>query len=241
MSNTPILNNQKNSFFTGAYLDGAAAIFDMDGTLIDNTPYHYQAWQQLFKKNGLPGLSRDTYLTEISGVPIINTLKKYFGEDISDTRLKELTTQKKQFYEVAFKPFLRPINGLEQFLNNLKGAGVKIALATSSTMDDVDFIFETIPIRAYFDTIIIGSTVSQPKPSPQIFLKAAAQLNILPERCIVFEDSISGLKAGKNAGMKVIGIATAHPIEKVSKLATLAIQDYTDTSLQKLAGLFDRY
>jgi len=220
-------------------LQGVAAIFDMDGTLIDNTPYHYQAWQQLFKKHSLPNLSKETYLTGISGVPIINTLKKYFGEDIADDELKELVKEKKEFYEVAFKPFLRPINGLETFLNDLKSAGIKMALATSSTMDDVDFIFGTIPIRQYFDAIIIGSMVSQPKPSPQIFLKAAEQLNTRPEKCIVFEDSISGLKAGENAGMMVVGIATAHPLEKVSKLANLAITDYADINLQKLAGLFD--
>lgn len=218
---------------------GFAAIFDMDGTLIDNTPFHYQAWQQLFKKYNMPQISKETYLTGISGVPILNTLKKYFGEDTEEAKMKELIKEKKEFYENAFKPFLRPINGLETFLNDLKNSGMSIALATSSNMEDVDFIFGTIPIRRYFDAIVIGSMVSQPKPSPQIFLKAAEQLNIRPEKCVVFEDSISGLKAGNNAGMKVIGIATAHPLETVSKLANLAINDYADINLQKLAALFE--
>ncbi|MES2268165.1 MAG: HAD family phosphatase [Bacteroidota bacterium] len=220
-------------------LEEASAIFDMDGTLIDNTPYHYQAWQQLFKKYGMPELSRETYLTSISGVPILNTLKKYFGEDTNESKLKELVKEKKDFYERAFKPFLRPVNGLETFLNDLKSAGVKIALATSSNMEDVDFIFDAIPIRQYFDAIIIGSMVSQPKPSPQIFLKAAEELNTRPKNCVVFEDSISGLKAGQNAGMKVIGITTAHPVETVTKLANLVINDYADIDLHKMAALLD--
>jgi len=212
----------------------------MDGTLIDNTPFHFQAWQQLFKKHGLPELSRETYLTGISGVPIINTLKKYFGEDIDEAELKALVKEKKRLYEDAFGPFLRPVNGLETFLNDLKSAGIKIALATSSTVEDVDFIFGSIAMRQYFDAIIVGSMVSQPKPSPQIFLKAAKQLGTRPEQCVVFEDSLSGLAAGNNAGMKVVGITTAHPAQTITKLANLVINDYADVTPQKLAALFDR-
>jgi beta-phosphoglucomutase len=215
-----------------------ATIFDMDGTLIDNTPFHYKAWQQLFKKRGLPELSRETYLSQISGVPILNTIKKYFGEDLDEAEQRALLSEKQRLYRDFFHPVL-PLNGLETFLNDLKRTGVKIALATSSNMDDVDFIFDAIPIRQYFDAIITGSMVSQPKPSPQIFLKAAEQLGTHPEKCVVFEDSLSGLAAGKNAGMKVIGITTAHPAQTITKLANLVINDYADVNPQKLAALFD--
>lgn len=218
-----------------------AAIFDMDGTLIDNTPFHFKAWQQLFKKHNLPELSNETYLSEISGVPILNTVKKFFSEDLDETQQKALVKEKQHLYQVAFLPYLRPINGLENFLAELKSAGAKIALATSSDMSDVDFIFETIPIRQYFDALITGGMVRQPKPSPQIFLKAAEQLGARPERCVVFEDSLLGLKAGNNAGMKVVGITTAHPAQTITSLANLVINDYADITPQKLTALFDRY
>ena len=218
-----------------------AAIFDMDGTLIDNTPFHFKAWQQLFKKHNLPELSNETYLSEISGVPILNTVKKFFSEDLDETQQKALVKEKQHLYQVAFLPYLRPINGLENFLAELKSAGAKIALATSSDMSDVDFIFETIPIRQYFDALITGGMVSQPKPSPQIFLKAAEQLGARPERCVVFEDSLLGLKAGNNAGMKVVGITTAHPAQTITSLANLVINDYADVTPQKLTALFDSY
>jgi beta-phosphoglucomutase len=216
-------------------LKGVAAIFDMDGTLIDNTPYHFKAWQQLFKKRGLPELSHETYLTEISGVPILNTIKNMFGKDLDEEEQQALVKEKQQD---AYLPYLRPINGLENFLAELHDAGVKIALATSSAMDDVDFIFNTVNIRQYFDAIITGSMVSEPKPSPQIFLKAAERLQILPQKCVVFEDSLSGLKAGRSAGMKVTGITTANPAETVTQLADLVINDYADISLHKMAALF---
>jgi beta-phosphoglucomutase len=233
--------NNKNIEFSSTRGDvkGLAAIFDMDGTLIDNTPYHYKAWQSVFAKHNMAELTRETYLAEISGVPIINTIKRYFGDNIDEAELKLIVKEKQQFYEEAFQPYLKPINGLENFLAGLKAAGVKMAVATSSTMDDVNFIFETIPIRQYFDAIVIGSMVSEPKPSPQIFLKAAEQLNTQPKNCVVFEDSIMGLTAGNNAGMKVVGITTAHSAERVSGLANLAIADYTAIDLKKIAALFD--
>ena len=66
----------------------------MDGTLIDNTPYHYLAWQQLFKQYNMPELSKETYLSNISGVPILNTLKRYFGEDTNEDKLEQLVKEK---------------------------------------------------------------------------------------------------------------------------------------------------
>ena len=217
-----------------------AAIFDMDGTLIDNTPYHYKAWQSVFAKHNMAELTRETYLDEISGVPIIKTIKRYFGDSLDEASLKLIAKEKQQFYEEAFKPSLKPITGLESFLAELKAGGTKMAVATSSTMADVDFIFESIPIRQYFDAIIVGSMVSESKPSPQIFLKAAEKLNAHPDKCVVFEDSIMGLQAGNNARMKVVGITTAHPAERISRLANMTIADYTAINRQKLAALFNQ-
>ncbi|MBD1366912.1 HAD family phosphatase [Mucilaginibacter sp. ZT4R22] len=241
MNKNPFPNNKSTVFSFGEDLSeassGFAAIFDMDGTLIDNTPFHYKAWQLLFKKYNMPELSRETYKGEISGVPIANTVRRYFA-DADESLIKTIAHEKQAFYQQEFLPFLRPINGLENFLVELKGAGIKMAVATSSDMADVDFIFDTIPIRQYFDAIVTGDMVNEPKPSPQIFFKAAELLNTPPAKCIVFEDSTSGLQAGNNAGMKVVGITTSHPAETVARVASLVINDYADSSLQKLAALF---
>ncbi|TWR27397.1 HAD family phosphatase [Mucilaginibacter pallidiroseus] len=165
-------------------LKGKAVIFDMDGTLVDNTPFHYRAWVDLFKKHNLPHLERETYLAEISGVPIANTVSKYFGNDRDKAFITALVEEKQHLYQLAFKPHLKPVPGLISFLANLKKAGLKIALATSSSIDDVDFIFDGIPMRQYFDELVTGNMVSQPKPSPQIFLKAAELLKASPDDCI---------------------------------------------------------
>lgn len=210
----------------------------MDGTIVNNTPYHFLAWQQLFKNYHLPDLSKETYLNQISGVPIINTVRQFFDEAVDADFSRQLADEKQHLYQEAFKPYLQPINGLENLLADLKDAGIKIALATSSSQADIDFIFNEIPIGQYFDVLITGGMVSQPKPSPQIFLKAAKQLGVPAEKCVVFEDSLMGLRAGRNAGMKVAGITTSHKAGVIDGLADIAFDDYTELTLQKLAALF---
>ena len=228
---------------TGGDLDGAspfAAIFDMDGTLIDNTPYHFKSWQALFKKYGKGDLAKQTYYTEISGVPVMETVRRLFGDEHDEAGLKALLDEKEEFYRQAYAPFVSPVNGLENFLTELKGAGVKIAMATSATVQDIDFILDRIPIRDDFDAVINSTMVSKPKPNPQIFLKAAERLGRQPADCVVFEDSLAGIKAANDAGMKVVGITTGHTADELYPV-DLVITDYTDLTVQKLAALFKEH
>lgn len=213
-----------------------AAIFDMDGTLIDNTPYHYKSWQAIFKKYDLGELSKTTYYTQISGVPIMDTLRRLFNTD-DEAKLRALLNEKEEFYRSIYAPFLTPINGLENFLTGLKNAGVKMAMATSATVADVDFILNKVPIRDDFNTIVNSSMVHKPKPDPQIFLKAAEELGMEPANCVVFEDSLAGIKAANSAGMKVVGITTGHPAADLYPV-DLVINDYSELTVHKLAALF---
>ena len=210
----------------------------MDGTLIDNTPFHFISWQALFRKYNKGELSRHTYYTEISGVPIIETLRRIFGEDHDEAGLKELLREKEEFYRQEYAPHLVAIKGLENFLAELKNEGVKMAMATSATVEDIDFILNKIPIRDDFNEIVNSSMVKKPKPNPQIFLKAAELLNIPPERCVVFEDSIAGIAAGNAAGMKVVGITTGHPADEIRSSVDIVIEDYTALTPANLAALF---
>ncbi len=216
-----------------------AAIFDMDGTLIDNTPYHFKSWQALFKKYGKGELSRETYYTEISGVPVMETIRRIFGSDHDEAGLSELLQEKEEFYRKEYAPYLVAINGLENFLTALKNAGVKMAMATSATVEDIDFILNKIPIRGDFDVIVNSSMVSKPKPDPQIFLKAAEKLNMDPSRCIVFEDSLAGVKAANRAGMKVVAITTGHRANELHPV-DLVINDYVGLTPHKLSELFNK-
>jgi beta-phosphoglucomutase len=216
-----------------------AAIFDMDGTLIDNTPYHYKSWQALFKKHGKGDLTKETYYTEISGVPVFQSIKRIFGNEYDEAGLKRLFEEKEEFYREAYNPYVKAIAGLEGFLVDLKNAGVKMAMATSASITDINFILDRVPIRKYFEAIVDSTMVKEPKPNPQIFLKAAEVLNTPPENCVVFEDSLAGIKAANSGGMKVVGITTGHTADELHPV-DLVIDNYAGLNATKLVALFKK-
>ncbi|MFD0749722.1 HAD family hydrolase [Mucilaginibacter calamicampi] len=214
-----------------------AVIFDMDGTLVDNTPYHYRTWQVMFEKYGMGELPVQTYYAEFSGVPVFDTVQRIFS-DRDSVGLHQLVNEKETIYQRLYTPHAAPIKGLIAFLDELKQNGIKIAIASSASIHDIDFVLDRIHVRDYFDVIIDGSQVSKGKPNPEIFLKAAAHLQTPPEHCAVIEDSIAGIKAGNGAGMKVIGITTGNTAEKLQPSA-MVINDFTALSVKKLAALFN--
>ncbi len=215
-----------------------AAIFDMDGTLIDNNVYHFKAYQQLFASHGLPQLSQQTFNEYLSGVPGLMGLHKILDGQFNDEQLKDMFEEKNNNYKNIYAPYVKPITGLERFLAELKQAGVTMAVATSASHGNVDFVFGHLNIRQYFDAIVDNTGLTRGKPDPEIFLKAAAALNMQPADCVVFEDSISGVKAANSAGMKMVAITTTHKGGEL-KPVNILIDDYTNIDLNKLAALFD--
>jgi beta-phosphoglucomutase len=215
-----------------------AAIFDMDGTLVDNNRYHFKAWKDLFEKYNKPEVTSELFNEKLSGVPGMPIMREFFSE-LTEDKMQELFEEKSRNYREAFAPFAKPINGLERLVSELKDSGVKLAVATSAAVVNIDYMMGLLPIRQYFDVIIDGPRVSKPKPHPQIFLKAALDLGIDPENCVVFEDSLSGVKAANAAGMKVVGITTTHTAQELHPV-DLVIADYTELTAQKLAALFTK-
>lgn len=215
-----------------------AAIFDMDGTLVDNNQYHFKAWKDLFEKYNKPEVTPELFNEKLSGVPGMPIMREFFSE-LTEDKMQELFEEKSRNYREAFAPFAKLINGLERLLTELKDSGVKLAVATSAAVNNIDYMMSLLHIRPYFDVIIDGPRVSKPKPHPQIFLKAALDLGIDPENCVVFEDSLSGVKAANAAGMKVVGITTTHTAQELHPV-DLIISDYTGLTAQKLAALFTK-
>ena len=168
----------------------------------------------------------------------METLKRIFGKGNGKAYLKGLLREKEEFYRNEYAPHLVAIKGLETFLSELKNDGVKMAMATSATVEDIDFILNKVPIRDAFDQIVNSSMVTKPKPNPQIFLKAAELLNVPPERCVVFEDSLAGIKAANAAGMKVVGITTGNSANDLPPV-DLVIDDYANLTSANLAALFN--
>lgn len=111
-----------------------------------------------------------------------------------------------------------PMPGSIEFMRMLKTHGVKIGLVTSSDSSKIDRAFKMIDLDGIFDTIVTADRITEGKPNPMCYLLAANDLSVSPEQCIVFEDSFNGIKAGNDAGMRVIGLSTTNPEESLREL-----------------------
>jgi HAD superfamily hydrolase (TIGR01509 family) len=136
---------------------------------------------------------------------------------MSEEEILKYTLEKEAVYRELYLPFIKPVEGLTELLEILHEKNIPMAIATSGIQPNIDFMFENLPIKKYFKTVVNSSHISKGKPHPEIYLKTASLLNISPENCLVFEDAVVGINSAKAAGMKVIAIATTHPREELSR------------------------
>lgn len=212
-----------------------AVIFDLDGTLIDNNSYHIEAWKVFYDKIGKP-FSKEEYTQNINGRINRDIFNYVFNTTLSPEAIEEYSHEKEAMYRELYKPHIKPIDGLLDFLGELERAKVPKAIATSGLVPNINFMFEHVPIKNYFYSVIDASQITHGKPHPEIFLKAAIAVNAVPSTCVAFEDSVAGVRSAKAAGMKVVGLTTTHTAEEI-KDADLIIKDYTEISLTKLRKL----
>ena len=190
-----------------------AVIFDMDGTLVDNIPYHEKSWIAFLNQHQIQ-ISPESFSAQNHGT-IDEMITRFFGNDLTVERLRNLGQLKEHTYRDFYKSDLKEISGLTLFLRNLQTKNIKIGLATMGDIPNIDFILDGLNIRNYFDEITGGHEVSKGKPDPEIFLKSLEKLNVKPEESIVFEDSLGGIQSALDANLKAIGITTSHSKEQL--------------------------
>ncbi|CCH51174.1 Phosphorylated carbohydrates phosphatase TM_1254 [Fibrisoma limi BUZ 3] len=212
-----------------------ALIFDMDGTLIDSNPTHKEAYRQFFTRFDI-NLTDDDFEQHIAGRSNPDILKHFLGDDLSPQKITALKQQKESLFQELFESKIKPIRGLLPFLKQVKDAGLLTALATSAPMMNVRFLFQHVPIEAYFDKIVCDRDVTDGKPDPAIFQVAARKLKADPARCIVFEDSQAGVESARAAGMRVVALTT-NGQEKDTRHADLVIDTYSEITVAKLQKL----
>lgn len=203
-----------------------AVLFDLDGTLIDTETQYYNFWTSQCEKFHL---DKSLYF-QMKGTTLKSILERFFSEN------KEITKQvlKNLFYFEQNMDYTF-IAGADKFINELHANGIKTAVVTSSDINKMSNVFNAHPdFTERFDTIIIADDYTHSKPDPECFLVAAKRLGVNNNRCIVFEDSLPGLEAGRNAGMKVIGLSTTIPAEKINNKADLVIPDFQNIKIEQL-------
>ena len=185
------------------------AIFDLDGVIVDTAKYHYLAWKSLAERLGFEFTEADNErLKGVSRVESLRILLEIGGiEATEEERLEMADTKNKEYVEYISK--LEPseiLPGAKQYLEQLRGQGIKVALGSASK--NAEFILARLNITDLFDAVMDGTKVSQAKPDPEVFLEASKALQLDPADCVVFEDAEAGVEAGKAAGSKVVGIGS---------------------------------
>jgi beta-phosphoglucomutase family hydrolase len=203
-----------------------AVLFDMDGVVVDNLPYHVDAWLLFCERHGIP-LTREVFYRELNGMNSKDTFEWFYKREMTREEIEVLEEEKEILYRDFYRDHLKPANGLLVFLKLLRSQGIKTALATSAGPGNIDFIVDGLGIRDQFDAIIGGAEVKKGKPDPEIYLKAAAMVQVDPADCWVIEDSLQGITSGLNAGMQVVGITTSHTASELVHTHLIAT-DFVD-------------
>jgi HAD superfamily hydrolase (TIGR01509 family) len=216
----------------------AAAIFDMDGVLVDSNPHHVAKWAELLKARKIPFNPKDLP-GQILGQRNDHAFRYFFGPDLSQREMRELEIKLEENFRKAFAPHARPLPGLEALIQKLDAANVPMAVASSAMRDNVEFVVKALGFQPFFQILLSGEDVTHPKPHPEIYLKAARSLQIEPARCVAFEDSFVGIEAVKAAGMKCVAIASTFPSADLQKTgADCVVSSFNELSLERLKQLF---
>jgi beta-phosphoglucomutase family hydrolase len=210
-----------------------AFIFDLNGTMIDDMQYHIKAWHGIL--NGLgANISLERMKEECYGKNH-ELLERMFPNRYSFEEKDRMSYAKETTYQEEFRPSLKLIDGLDQFIKASVAKGIKIAIGSAAIMFNIDFVLDGTGIRNYIDVIVSADDVENSKPHPETFLKCAIKLGIDPSDCLVFEDAPKGVEAALNAGMDCIVITTLHTTEELSRYQNVVgfIGDYTEDLLTR--------
>ncbi len=182
----------------------------MDGVLLDNVAHHLEAWRRIGLENGKELTDQEIRAT--FGQRNQEMLQALIQADLSDEAAQRLADRKESLYrEVVAGDLERAmVPGLRHFLLEIRRRGAKTAVATSGPIQNVTLVTEGLGIESQFDAFVTSADVQRGKPHPDVFLVAAQRLRLPPQRCVVFEDSTSGVQAALRAGCFCVAVATTH-------------------------------
>ncbi|WP_062289532.1 beta-phosphoglucomutase [Demequina phytophila] len=187
--------------------DARAALFDLDGVIVDTAVHHFAAWRRTAEELGFTLADEDD--ERLKGVGRMDALRivlEIGGVEVDDATAARLAEQKNARYVDAIGG-ISPADmlpGAQALLEDLRSRGVPTGLGSASR--NAPLILDRLGIADLFDAVIDGSTVTEAKPHPRVFLAGAEALGVAPAACVVFEDAIAGVQAANAAGMTAVGI-----------------------------------
>lgn len=205
----------------------SAAIFDLDGTLVDNMRFHVQAWVAVSRSLGLDSPA-ERFEREFNGRRNEEIFPALLGRPVAPEELVQLAERKESYYRELYAPHLTPLPGAREFLTRLRGVGLRLAVASAAPQANRAFVLDGLALRPFFSQVVGAEDVKRGKPAPDAFLAAAKALEVDPGTCVVFEDAVNGILAARAAGMLAVGVTTLMSAEVLREAgAHHVIPDYT--------------
>lgn len=204
-----------------------AAIFDLDGTLVDNMGYHLRAWQALARKLGLE-VSAERFERDFAGRKNDEIFPALLGREVPPAELKALAEEKEAAYRDLYLPHLAPLAGAESLLDLLAASGCRLAVASAAPRANREMVLGGLGWVSRFERIIGAEDAARGKPAPDLYLAAAKALGVDPAECVAFEDAVHGVTSAVSAGMAAAAVLTTTPAEVlIGSGARWTMRDFT--------------
>jgi beta-phosphoglucomutase family hydrolase len=184
-------------------------LWDLDGVLVDTGEFHFQAWSQTLPEYAITSFT-EAFFRATFGMNNAGVLSSLLGYEPPAERVAEIGGRKEELFRQAVRGRVQPLPGARAWVERLKSAGVRQAIASSAPQANIDTLVGELGLRPYFEAIVSGANLPG-KPDPAVFLKAARLIGVPPAHCVVVEDAVAGVEAARRAGMKCIAVTTTNP------------------------------
>lgn len=210
-----------------------AVIWDLDGVIIDSAQEHRKAWLRMAHEEGFSMTDADFWAT--FGKRNDDIMIMLWGP-LSSERIKMMAEKKEGYFRELVRQTAKPLPGSMELMRGLHEAGYRQALATSTPPENIELIGEVLGLKRYLSKLVSGETVARGKPAPDIFLKAAQELDADPAICLVIEDAVAGVQAAHAAGMRCIAVAGNRDLPGLRE-AELMVRSLTEVDVATVRAL----
>ncbi|TFV94749.1 HAD family phosphatase [Algoriphagus kandeliae] len=214
-----------------------AVIFDMDGVICHTNPFHSKAFRVFFEKRSLYP-TEEEFAQHMYGKSNSYILSHFLGRKIEGDELLILEDEKESLFREIYQHHVSPISGFLEFFKDLKNTGFLTGVATSAPFANLELIGGKLDLFPYMESTLASEHVTKHKPDPEVYLKSAENLGVNPDRCVVFEDSFSGVSAAKNAGMKVVGVLSSHSVDELPT-CDFYINHFGEVDIPRILSFFE--
>ena len=209
-----------------------AVIFDMDGVLIDSYPMHKEALEIVAAEYGFK-VTEDDFISIFGKTSFEGMRSLQHSKNWDDEKILEFCNKQDMMFRKIFKKKPALIKGAIEFAEKLFSLGIPVVIGTSAPKGNVEIFLDSANVRHLFKNFISCDDVSKGKPDPEIFLRCAELTNKQPENCLIFEDSLMGIEAGKVARAFVVALSTTHKVHELTN-ADYIISHFKDEKLNKI-------